>query len=127
MTAAGRVPDGRVPGYLGRVLDGGGDPVGTCFQVVPGVLVTAWHVLEDIGAADEDARVGVDPLAGGEAFEATVARLDRVHDLAVLVCDIHLPATAGAAGRDGPDGGAGGGGGDGACVVGGSRSYCPVR
>ena len=42
--------DGRVPGYLGRVLDGDGAPVGTCFQVAPGVLVTAWHVLDEIGA-----------------------------------------------------------------------------
>ena len=76
VTAAAGVPDGRVPGYLGRVLDGDGGPVGTCFQVAPGVLVTAWHVLDDIGAAAEDARVRVDPLAGGEAFEAAVARLD---------------------------------------------------
>ena len=53
MTAAAGVPDGRVPGYLGRVLDGDGAPVGTCFQVAPGVLVTAWHVLDDIGAAAE--------------------------------------------------------------------------
>ena len=51
MTAAAGVPDARVPGYLGRVLDGDGAPVGTCFQVAPGVLVTAWHVLDDIGAA----------------------------------------------------------------------------
>ena len=74
VTAAAGVADGRVPGYLGRVLDGDGDPVGTCFQVAPGVLVTAWHVLDDIGAAAEDARVRVDPLAGGEPFEAAVAR-----------------------------------------------------
>ena len=95
MTAAADVPDGRVPGYLGRVLDGDGAPVGTCFQVAPGVLVTAWHVLDDIGAAAEDARVRVDPLAGGEAFDAAVVRLDQAHDLAVLVCDARLPATAG--------------------------------
>lgn len=34
----------------------------TCFQVIPGVLVTAWHVLDDLGAGD----------------------VDPVHDLAVL-------------------------------------------
>jgi trypsin-like peptidase len=50
------------------------------------VLVTAWHVLDDIGAAEADAAVQVDPLAGGEAFGAAVQRLDLVHDLAVLTC-----------------------------------------
>ena len=94
MTAASGVPDGPVPGYLGRVLDGG-VPVGTCFQVKPGVLVTAWHVLDGIGAVGQGTRVGVDPLAGGGASEARVACLDQAHDLAVLVCDVHLPATAG--------------------------------
>ena len=83
-----------VPGYLGRILDDG-DPVGTCFQVAPGVLVTAWHVLNDIGAAAPDSPVQVDPLAGGDPFEATVARLDATHDLAVLVSGTSLPATAG--------------------------------
>jgi len=84
-----------VPGYLGRVLDDdGGVPVGTCFQVSPGVLATAWHVLDAIGAASDDARVRVDPLAGGEAFGAIVVRSDPVRDLAVLTCDAPLPATA---------------------------------
>jgi tetratricopeptide (TPR) repeat protein len=94
VTAASGVSDGPVPGYLGRVLDGG-VPVGTCFQVRPGVLVTAWHVLDGIGAAGLGTGVGVDPLAGGTASEARVARLDQAHDLAVLVCEVHLPATAG--------------------------------
>ena len=85
---------GPVPGYLGRVLNDGA-PVGTCFQVKPGVLVTAWHVLNDIGAADLDSPVQVDPLTGGDPFEATVARLDPVHDLAVLTARTTLPATAG--------------------------------
>jgi hypothetical protein len=52
------VTAGPVPGYLGRVLDADGAPVGTCFQVAPGVLVTAWHVLSAIGAASEDAEAG---------------------------------------------------------------------
>ena len=84
-----------MPGYLGRVLDGAGDPVGTCFQVAPGVLVTACHVLADIGAASDNSPVRVDPLAGGDSFEVTVARVDPVHDLAVLVSDAGLPGTAG--------------------------------
>src|SRR5262245_59027339 len=90
------VPDGRVRGYLGRVLDSEGSPVGTCFQVALGVLVTAWHVLEDIGAAADDAQVGVDPLAGGEAFGAVVLRVDPLRDLAVLASDSCLSAVAGA-------------------------------
>ena len=96
MTGAAGASSGQVPGYLGRVLDGDGDPVGTCFQVAPGVLVTARHVLEDIGAAAEDAPVRVDPLGGGEPFDAATVRLDAVHDLAVLVSGSHLPDTAGA-------------------------------
>jgi hypothetical protein len=83
-----------VPGYLGRVLDGGA-PVGTCFQVAPGVLVTAWHVLDDIGAAAENARVRIDPLAGGEAFDAAAARMDPLRDLAVLTTAAGLPTVAG--------------------------------
>lgn len=97
-----------VPGYLGRILDLD-DPVGTCFQVAPGVLVTAWHVLNDIGAAAPDSPVQVDPLAGGDPFEATVARLDATHDLAVLVSarrraepapDAAVPTAARPAGPD---------------------------
>jgi tetratricopeptide (TPR) repeat protein len=88
--------DGRVAGYLGRVLDEDGDPAGTCFQVAPGVLVTAWHVLDELGAAEEQAVVQVDPLAGGDGFEAVVARLDHVHDLAVLQSATALAAVCGA-------------------------------
>ncbi|WP_156094942.1 tetratricopeptide repeat protein [Nocardia lijiangensis] len=77
--------DGRVPGYLGRVLYATDDPAGTCFQVAPGVLVTAAHVCDEVGAGYPGAAVRVDALAGGApAFEASVARLDAVHDLAVL-------------------------------------------
>jgi hypothetical protein len=94
VTAAVGVADARVPGYLGRVLDGGGAPVGTCFQVAPRVLVTAWHVLDDIGAAAENACVRIDPLAGGAAFDAAVARLDSLRDLAVLTSAAGLPTVA---------------------------------
>jgi hypothetical protein len=59
------------------------------------VLVTAWHVLNDIGAAVPDAPVRVDPLAGGAAFDAQVARLDHVHDLAVITAGTALPTTVG--------------------------------
>ena len=95
MTAAAGVSGSLVAGYLGRVLDADGGLVGTCFQVAPGVLVTACHVLDDIGAATGEARLRVDPLAGGDRFGAVVKRVDPVHDLAVLVCDASLAAMAG--------------------------------
>ena len=96
MTTAGSVPDRRrVPGYLGRVLDGSGGPVGTCFQVAPGVLVTAWHVLDDVNSATEGKQVQIDPLAGGDRFGAVVRRVDPVRDLAVLAADSRLPDVAG--------------------------------
>ncbi|MGH3481192.1 MAG: trypsin-like peptidase domain-containing protein, partial [Nocardioidaceae bacterium] len=82
--------DSRVPGFLGRVLNGN-HPVGTCFQVAPGVLVTAFHVLNGIGLSDPDAVVSFDPLQGGDAHEARVARPDALHDLAVMVTDNPLP------------------------------------
>ena len=89
------VVDARVPGYLGRVLDGDGVPAGTCFQVAPGVLVTAWHVLADVGASDDGDRVAVDPLGGGAGFPALVARVDPLRDLAVLTCEARLAGVAG--------------------------------
>ena len=95
MTLGPSLPDRRVPGFLGRVLDRDGRPVGTCFQVAPGVLVTAWHVLQDIGAAQADVAVRLDLLAGSDPFGATVARLDPVHDLAVLQSEVSLPACTG--------------------------------
>ncbi|MGB7798405.1 MAG: trypsin-like peptidase domain-containing protein [Pseudonocardiaceae bacterium] len=79
--------DQRVAGFLGRLLDDADDPIGTCFQVTPGVLVTAWHVLDDLGAAVIDAEVRLDPLQGGPSRDARVVRLDPRHDLAVLVTE----------------------------------------
>jgi tetratricopeptide (TPR) repeat protein len=95
MTAKGQAADPIVPGYLGRVLYSDGEPAGTCFQVAPGVLVTACHVLDDIGGADPDAVVRVDPLGGGDWFDAAVAYADPVHDLAVLTCEMGLAQTSG--------------------------------
>jgi len=87
--------DARVPGYLGRVLDGEGEPVGTCFQIEPGLLATAWHVLDDIHAGEVGEVVSVDPLAGGAAREATVVAIDPLADLAVLRTEVALPASIG--------------------------------
>jgi Trypsin-like peptidase domain len=90
-------PDPRVPAYRGRILDSRGNPAGTCFQLRPGLLVTAYHVLESLGAVTEGDVVNVDALAGGgEPFPATVAATAPLHDLAVL------KPTAGALGASVP-------------------------
>lgn len=84
-----------VPGYLGRILAGPDGPAaGTCFQLDDGVLVTAAHVLQSIGADTEGAVVSCDALNPGlPVGSATVARLDVVHDLAVLSTEHRLPAS----------------------------------
>src|SRR5437870_5136685 len=82
--------DPRVPAYLGRVLNSDGAPVGTCFQVSPGILVTAWHVVDDIGGTT----VSIDALNGaGETASAEVVRVDPLHDLAVLTTSVPLDAS----------------------------------
>ncbi|SMD27100.1 serine protease [Kibdelosporangium aridum] len=83
--------DSVVPGYLGRVLDADGVAVGTCFQVSPGVLVTAWHVLHGLRCGEVGATVSVDALkVGGEAASAEVVQVDRLHDLAVMRASVPL-------------------------------------
>lgn len=83
-----------VLGYLGVVLHPADDsPAGTCFQLSPGVLATACHVLADLGLAAPGARVRFAPLAGGPAATATVEQVDPAHDLAVLRTDSPLPAS----------------------------------
>jgi tetratricopeptide (TPR) repeat protein len=87
------VVDGRVAGYLGRVL-GGDEPVGTCFQVAPGTFVTALHVLEQVGANRVGDTVTIDALAGGiEPFTATVNGVHLSHDLAIVSAPQALPAS----------------------------------
>ena len=78
-------PDPRVPAYLGRIVDSQGNPAGTCFQLRPSLLVTAYHVLDALGAVTEGDVVNVDPLSGGGApFPAAVGATAPLHDLAVL-------------------------------------------
>lgn len=75
----------QVPGSLGRVLGPGDVPVGTCFQVAPRILVTAWHVLAGLGCAGVGSRVFTDALDGSVAAAyADVISADPVRDLAVL-------------------------------------------
>jgi hypothetical protein len=80
------------PDYLGRVLAEDGRAIGTCFQVSPGVLVTAWHVLNDVEAGQIGSDASVDLLAGGAARQsAKVRAVDALHDLAVLTCEVPFP------------------------------------
>ena len=88
-------PDRRVPAYLGRVLDSAGDGVGTRFQIAPGLVATAWHVLENIGAGAVGAEVAVDPLAGGARIAGVVAAIDPPSDLAAVRLVAPLSATIG--------------------------------
>ncbi|MFY1615662.1 tetratricopeptide repeat protein [Micromonospora sp. WMMD736] len=86
----------RVAGYdfLGWVAADGASPAGTCFQIERGVLVTAHHVLLDIGAAAVGCVVRVGPVGVGAGWDATVERVDEVHDLAVLRAEQPLPGSA---------------------------------
>jgi WD40 repeat protein len=64
-----------------------GRAAGTCFQVEAGVLVTAWHVLNNAGAGTPGQRVDVEPLSvelGTGRFSAVTRRASEAHDLAVL-------------------------------------------
>jgi hypothetical protein len=82
-----------VLGYLGGVVDSAGVATGTCFQIRPGVLVTAWHVIDGlrVGAAGDTVTVG--PLTGGDTASATVHAVDDLRDLAVLTCAVPLPGS----------------------------------
>ena len=95
MTTTSGASGSPVPGYLGRVLHADGAPAGTCFQISAGVLVTACHVLDEVGAASKAVPVQVDPLGGGQPVDAVVARLDPLRDLAVLTTHTQLPEVAG--------------------------------
>ncbi|WP_460107797.1 trypsin-like peptidase domain-containing protein [Streptomyces sp. YKOK-J1] len=83
-----------VPEYLASVLHRSGDtPVGTCFQLSPGVLATAWHVLGDQDLGNPGDEVRFTPLTGGPAAVAVVERVDPPNDLAVLRTSSPLPAS----------------------------------
>lgn len=86
--------DVRVPPYLGRLLAPDGTPVGTCFQVAPGFVATAWHVLDRIGAGKVGCDVAIDSLAvGSDARGATVRAVDELADLALLETSRPLEAS----------------------------------
>ncbi|MFD5946643.1 serine protease [Streptomyces collinus] len=85
-----------VPAYLGRVLSPSGVPQGTCFQIAPGWLVTAWHVAQATLALGDDEVLRVDRLSepGAERIGARVVAEDRKADLILLRADKAFPASA---------------------------------
>jgi tetratricopeptide (TPR) repeat protein len=74
------------PGYLGRLITRRGITVGTCFQVSPGVLVTAHRIL--------DGDNFVSPFVGGPIRPVSLIRADPARDLAVLHVDEPFPVSA---------------------------------
>jgi hypothetical protein len=63
--------------------------------VSPTLLVTAWHVLCDLGCGDAGAISQVDALNGaGAVMGAQVLRTDPLHDLAVLGAEAPLALSA---------------------------------
>ncbi|WP_407562326.1 hypothetical protein [Streptomyces sp. 184] len=85
-----------VPDYVGRILSSSGVPQGTCFQLAPGYLVTAWHVAQGTLALGDDAVLRVDRLRdpGAGRITARVLAEDRKADLALLAADAAFPGSA---------------------------------
>ena len=88
-----RALDPRVSSCLGRVLGSDGEVAGMCFQLMPCVVATAWHVLEDLGVGAVGAEIAVDPFAGGDRIAGAVAAIDEPSDLAVVRLATEMPAT----------------------------------
>ncbi|MDI6098813.1 serine protease [Actinoplanes sp. NEAU-A12] len=70
-------------------------PVGTCFQVAEGYLVTAEHVLRQISADQVDSEVWIEPMSSPTAppLRAIVLATDPKNDLALLRSNDDLPAS----------------------------------
>ncbi|MBK6970244.1 MAG: trypsin-like peptidase domain-containing protein [Candidatus Microthrix sp.] len=69
--------------------------MGTAFQVTPGVLVTAWHVLRDVGAPDVGDAVVVCQFGSDADLGGTVGQIDQVVDLGVVQVREPLDASVG--------------------------------
>lgn len=88
-----------VPDYMGRILSPAGVPQGSCFQIAPGYLVTAWHVLQMTMELSEDdgdeGAVFVDHLStpGSAMIRATRVAGDKKADLALLKVEDPFPGS----------------------------------
>src|SRR5918997_3228943 len=80
--------------YTGRVLHADGTPAGTCFQVSPGIIVTAAHL---VAAVQRNPAIGdtvsIDPINDGVPRPAALSAFDAAHDIAVLRCDPPLESS----------------------------------
>ena len=79
--------------YLARVRAPNGRVIGTAFQIVPGVLVTAWHVLEDSDAPDSGDSVVVSRFESDDDLVGTVLEVDREYDVATVRIEKPLDAS----------------------------------
>jgi hypothetical protein len=80
-------------GYQATILTDQSQPVGTCFQIAPGILVTAYHVVT-VATSGEGSQVYFRPLSGGAVGTADFVRGDERLDLAVLHTGTPLPQSA---------------------------------
>src|SRR5579862_3868373 len=77
--------DNRFPTYLARILNTAGNPIGTGFQVTSGWVITAFHVLRNLGCEATGSTVSIDAFAGGlDPISAEVINVLPAHDLALL-------------------------------------------
>ncbi|MGK5678531.1 trypsin-like serine peptidase [Actinoplanes sp. URMC 104] len=84
------------PPFIGRVVSIDGESHGTCFQVAPGVFITAYHVTEQARLANPDGEVFIVPLERSDGAFPQAASVERVapeDDLAVLASDLTLDET----------------------------------
>ena len=79
--------------FHGRVLGRDSAPVGTCFHLGNGYLVTAFHVIDGIGSGEPGREVRIDLMDGSATVDATVDEVDQTNDLALLHTETH-PAGA---------------------------------
>ncbi|SDL62865.1 hypothetical protein SAMN05421869_12850 [Nonomuraea jiangxiensis] len=78
--------------FLGCILDAEEQPIGTCFQIANGYIVSALHVIED-AYQDVMSPIKYRPLRGGAPLLAYVANIDEVHDLVILRTDAYLDSS----------------------------------
>lgn len=78
------------PQFLGRIIDSDGEPIGTCFQVLPGFLVSARHVVAEAGGGQIPPTIEFTEMSANWQASGRVARVERedqVNDLVLLRTD----------------------------------------
>ena len=70
--------------YLGHIVDDGQNIVGTGFQVAPGLLITALHVVGPLALQDPESEVQLVPFGGNQPQRAVIQAAAGDLDLALL-------------------------------------------